>query len=181
MKLDPNDQWRDEKVELFLLTPDRVSAAYVGWLNDPEVNRFLESRFAPQDHQRCIQFAEWALKSSDNILFGIRSCELNRHVGNIKLGPILRPHGLAEIGIMIGDQAAWGKGVGRSAIQCVSNIAAHDLGLRKLTAGCYAANAGSVKAFTKAGFNVEAVRRGHFILDGKPEDAVLMAKFINES
>ena len=49
--------------------------------------------------------------------------------------------------------------------------------LRKLTAGCYADNKGSRIAFERAGFAVEAVRRAHFVSDGRLEDLVLLARF----
>lgn len=179
MRLKPDDHWRDDRVSLFLLTPDRVSDDYVGWLNDLEVNRFLESRFAPQNRASVAAFVDRMLESDRDLLLGIMDLGLGRHVGNIKVGPIDRQHGLGEIGIMIGDRAAWGRGIGSAAIQRVVAIAGIELGLRRLTAGCYAANLGSSKAFEKAGFRIEAVRPGHFLLDGLPEDAVLLGRSIS--
>ncbi len=79
---------------------------------------------------------------------------------------------------MIGDREAWGRGIGSEAIRVMVDIARDELGLRKLTAGCYASNVGSSRAFEKAGFHVEGRRAGHFLLDGRPEDLVLMARFI---
>jgi RimJ/RimL family protein N-acetyltransferase len=60
----------------------------------------------------------------------------------------------------------------------MANIACEELGLRKLTAGCYASNVGSVRAFCKAGFAVEGCRKAHFMLDGRTEDLLLLARFI---
>lgn len=178
MRLEPSRRWRDDRVELFLLTPDLVSEAYVGWLNDEAVNRFLESRFQHQDIDGVRAFVAGMLESDKNLFLGIRDLGLDRHVGNIKLGPIDPRHGLGEIGIMIGDREAWGRGIGSSAIAVLADIARDELGLRKLTAGCYASNLGSSKAFEKAGFAVEGNRPGHFILDGRPEDLVLMARHL---
>ena len=179
MRLESGPHWKDDRVELFLLEPENVSDAYVGWLADPEINQFLESRFAVHDHASVGAFVSNMLESSGNLLLGIRDRGLDRHVGNIKLGPIDRHHGLGEIGIMIGDREAWGRGIGSSAIDRVVAIAAQDLGLRKLSAGCYASNVGSKRAFEKAGFAVEAVRRQHYLLDGRPEDAILLGKLIS--
>lgn len=174
MRRDPTPRWSSADVELFLLTPDAVGDAYVGWLNDPEVNQYLESRFAPQGHASIAAFVAGALASEKDLLLGIRSVALGRHVGNIKLGPINREHGLGEVGIMIGDRGAWGQGLASRAIAMLRDIAAEELGLRRLTAGCYASNIGSRRAFERAGFTVEAVRSGHFLLNGEPEDLVLM-------
>jgi RimJ/RimL family protein N-acetyltransferase len=178
MRLEETGRWSDERVQLFLLRPEDIGEAYIGWLNDPEINRFLESRFAVQDRTSVEAFVSSMVASDQNLLLGIRDRVLGRHVGNVKLGPIDRRHGLGEIGIMIGDRAAWGRGIGSSAIRCVTAIAKDELGLRKLTAGCYASNVGSRMAFEKAGFSVEGVRPDHYLLEGEPEDAVLLGKLI---
>ena len=116
---------------------------------------------------------------ADMLLLGVRDVVLGRHVGNIKLGPVLRHHGLAEVGILLGDRDARGRGVGTEAITLAASIARDRLGVRKLTAGCYASNIGSSRAFAKAGFAVEGRREAHFILDGHPEDLILMARHLD--
>ena len=178
MELQPTPRWRSSRIELFLLTADAVTQAYVDWLNDVEINRFLEARFARHDLESTRRFVAQVLADPLTVLFGIRSLELRRHVGNIKIGPIDRRHGLGEIGIMIGDRAVWGQGFGSEAIERVADIAANELQLRKLSAGCYGSNAASARAFQKAGFTIEAVRRAHFLLDGRAEDALLMGRLL---
>jgi RimJ/RimL family protein N-acetyltransferase len=181
MQLSPTANWMDDRVELFLLTPERVSDAYVGWLNDPQVNQYLESRFGEQGKASVEAFVAAMLASENDLFLGIVDRGLQRHVGNIKLGPIDRCHERGEIGIMIGDRAAWGRGVGSNAIARIVAIARDELGLRKLTAGCYASNVGSKKAFEKAGFVIEGVRGAHYLLDGRPEDGILLGKIIDGS
>lgn len=176
MQLSATERWTSGDVELFLLTPEHVGDEYVGWLNDPEIRRYLESRFAQHDHASTEAFVAAMLASPKDLMFGIRSRSLDRHVGNIKLGPIDRNHGSGEIGLMIGDRGAWGRGIASTAIAIVSDIAFAELGLRRVTAGCYASNIGSQRAFERAGFTIECVRPSHFLLDGKPEDFVLMAR-----
>ena len=178
MRLEPTERWRDEAVALSLLRPEAVSDAYLGWLNDPAINRFLESRFRTQDRAGVEAFVAAMLDSESNLFLAITDRALRRHVGNIKLGPIDRAHGLGEVGIMIGDRAAWGRGIGSAAIARLADIATHELGLRKLSAGCYASNQGSARAFEKAGFHVEAVRPAHFLLDGRPEDLILLGRLL---
>lgn len=178
MQLDPTPRWTDGRIRLFSLTPESVSDAYVGWLADPEINRFLESRFAEQDRAAVEAFVAGVNASPKDVVFGIHDIELDRHVGNIKLGPIDRNHGTGEIGIMIGDRAAWGRGVGTAAIAILVDIAREELGLRKLTAGCYASNVGSQKAFEKVGFAVEGVRPAQCLIDGRPEDITLLGRLV---
>jgi len=179
MRLASTERWIRGQIELFQLLPSHVKQYYVDWLNDPMVNRYLESRFAFQDLDAVKRFVLSQLDSPNSILFGIRSRRLGRHVGNIKLGPIDLNHGLGEVGLLIGDRTAWGMGIATEAITCIGLIAEAELGLRKLIAGCYASNVGSAKAFVNAGFREEARRADHFLLDGKPEDLVLLAKLID--
>lgn len=164
-------------VELFGLQPDDVTDEYVAWLNDAAVNRYLESRFVRHTPESTRRFVQDVVESDDSILFGIRYFPDGRHVGNIKLGPVDRHHRRAEIGLLIGDRSVWGRGIAASSIELATRYAFDSLGLLKVTAGCYAGNVGSRRAFEKAGFEVEAIRRRHFLLDGTPEDAVLLARW----
>lgn len=177
MRIDPASHWENEVVRLAVLLPEEVSDTYVDWLNDPEINRYLESRFAVHDRAGVAAYVESMLASPTSLFLAIHSKVLCRHVGNIKIGPIDRHHGLGEIGLIIGDRAAWGRGIATHAIEAVADIGFRDLGLRKLTAGCYAENKGSQIAFERAGFTVEAARRAHFVSDGRLEDLVLLARF----
>lgn len=169
-----SSDWRADKVELFLLEPDHVTETYVGWLNDPRVNRFLESRFEQHTLESTRAFVAGCRQSDRSLLLGIRSVRhAGRHVGNIKVEVNAR-HALGEVGILIGETQVHGQGIATQAIAQIVRIARAQLGLRKLSAGCYATNQGSERAFVRAGFVVEGVRCGHFLLEGRPENLVLL-------
>jgi ribosomal-protein-alanine N-acetyltransferase len=175
MRFDGSKCWSNAGVKLVPLTVPDVTEQYVNWLNDPDVNRFLECRFISHDIATTRDFVEQCVADPATLLLAIRCVSLDdRHVGNIKLGPIDRNHGTAEVGIMIGDREAWGKGVGSGAIRILKDIAKRELALRRVTAGCYKSNVGSWKAFTKAGFHIEGERPKHFLLNGSPENLILM-------
>jgi ribosomal-protein-alanine N-acetyltransferase len=183
MYLDLASSHQGSRIALFLLTPDHVSEEYVSWLNDGAVNQFLECRFQSNTLDSTRAFVADALASRASLFLGIRAHltaddSSGRHVGNIKLSPIDEHHRTGEIGILIGDKAAWGRGVATAAIMLLCDIARSQLALRKVTAGCYAANVGSQRAFEKAGFEVEAVRKQQVLLNGVPEDVVLMGRYL---
>jgi ribosomal-protein-alanine N-acetyltransferase len=183
MYLDLAPLKRGSFIDLFLLTPDDVTEDYVSWLNDSAVNQFLECRFQENTLASTRAFVAEALASHHSLFLGIRfqlttDDPSRRHVGNIKLSPIDEHHRTGEIGILIGDRAAWGKGVATAAIELLCDIARTQLSLRKITAGCYAANVGSQRAFEIAGFAVEAVRKHQVLLNGVPEDVVLMGRHL---
>jgi len=143
------------------LTPEDVGEEYVAWLNDPEINRFLETRFVDQSLETCRDFVGRMNADPLQHLFGMFDKECNRHIGNIKLGPINRRHLLADIGLIIGRREFWGKGIATEAISLLRDYAFSEIGLHKLTAGCYSTNLGSAKAFEKAGFALEGRRPKH--------------------
>ncbi len=173
MHLTPSPNWQDDAIELFLLEPSHVSTDYVAWLNDPDMNRFLESRFVTHDEKSVREFVANCLANPDVLFLGVRARESGKHVGNIKL-EINRTHQRAEVGILIGDPTMQGRGIGTRAIRRVVEIARDELGLRKLTAGCYASNKGSERAFLKAGFALEGSRPDFFLCSGQSESLTLM-------
>jgi RimJ/RimL family protein N-acetyltransferase len=170
--------WSSDTVELFLLHDNDVTDAYVGWLNDPLVNSYLESRFEEHTLESTRAYVRACVDRENSLLLGIRYLDgHDRHVGNIKVD-INSRHGLGEVGILIGEKSAHGKGIGSEAIRIVTQIARTELGLRKLTAGCYGSNKGSERAFIKAGFEVEGARPEHVLRDGEPESITLMGMLL---
>ncbi len=151
-----------------------VSDSYIGWLNDPEVGRFLETRYSHHDRASVLNFVRAMNTSGVEFLFGIFLAADGRHVGNIKVGPIKWPHPVADVSLLIGDRSVWGRGVATEAIGLISRWAFKDLAVRKLSAGLYAPNEGSRRAFLKAGYQQEGLRRRHYLLDGTMCDLVEM-------
>ncbi|CAM5523400.1 GNAT family N-acetyltransferase [Eoetvoesiella caeni] len=123
MKLDSTSNWSSPQVELFLLEPRHVGPEYLDWLTDPMVNQYLESRFATHTMASICDFVNTCLIDPNTLFLGIRSKALDgRHVGNIKISPIDRKHGLGEVGILIGDRSAWGRGIASEAISIMSPV-----------------------------------------------------------
>ena len=118
-------------------------------------------------------------KSKNNFLFGIFLKENNEHIGNIKIGNINSFHRFADLGIMIGKKELWGKGYATEAIKLATRFAFRKLNLHKLTAGMYAPNKGSHKAFLKCGY-VDAGRlRKHRSFNKRYVDNLVVEKIRN--
>ena len=164
-----DDEYQFENLVFRHLTLEDVSHRYVNWLNDPEINKYLESRHSVQTIESVKSFVEYCNNSSSDALFGVfldnLSDNKSNHIGNVKVGLINRYHQTGELGILIGEKQIWGRGFGEKIILGVCLIAKTYMGLRKLTAGCYGRNAGSYKVFTRAGFKVVGERKNHVITD----------------
>ena len=169
---------KGEKIFLRRLTEDDATQEYVDWMNDPEINQYLESRFYTQTIESTKDFIR-SVTNDNNYQFGIFDNESGKHIGNIKLGSINHIHKYGDIGFLIGDKSFWGKGIATEAIRLVTDFAFNNLGLHKVWGGAYAPNIGSKKAFLKNGFEVEGNKKSLCLCHGEYVDALLFGK-INE-
>lgn len=160
-----------------VLRPIQIADAdgpYVDWLNDEEINQYLEARFVTWTPELLRAYISEFELPSDKFLFAICTKEQHVHVGNIKLGPINPYHKFAEIGVIIGDKRYWGLGLASAAISEICRFGFGELGLNKLTAGCYEANIGSIKSFERVGFEIEGKLRKNFLTGSGFQDHILM-------
>ncbi len=156
------------RLRLRCLRPSDVGDVYLSWMNDAEIVRFLESRFSVVQSLADLKvFVDAMNASQNNYMFGIFRKDGDLHIGNIKLGPVIREHARAEIGYLIGDRRCWGQGYASEAIHRVARFGLEELGLKKIKAGCYETNIGSAKALRKAGFDHEATVPLDSICDGR--------------
>ena len=106
--------------------------------------------------------------------FAIVEKQSGKHIGNIKIAHIHPVHRHADVGIIVGDRACWGKGYAAESLRLVAGYARESLQLHKLTAGIYANNLGSIQAFLKAGFAKEGRFARHWLCDGEYVDGLQM-------
>lgn len=156
-----------------------VSELYLKWMKDKQVIKYLESRFTEYDMEKLKSYVSQIKEDKFNLLFTINLKFNDKHIGNIKLGPINTHHKFAEIGIMIGEELGWGKGYGTEAIKLITKYGFEELKLHKLIAGTYSNNIGSIKAFIKAGFTIEGRLIRKFQSKGDYVDQVLLG-ILNE-
>ena len=157
-----------------------VNQTYVNWLSDPEVNQYLEIRHKVQTMDSVHDYVKQKIVKKDELLFSICLNKNDIHIGNIKLGPVNLIHKYAEISLFIGDKNEWRKNLATEAILILSNYAFDILELHKLTAGCYANNIGSIRAFEKAGFIIEGTWKSHYLCDGEYVDRICFSLMNNE-
>lgn len=172
----PRHAAQGERIVLDAMDARHVDGPYLGWLRDPEVTRYLEARFTDYDAEALRRYIQTESERPDGVLFGMFLREDRRHIGTLKLSRIRNEHRNCEIGLMVGEKAFWGRGIGAEAITLASGYAFHTLGLHKILAGAYSNNVGSTKAFLKAGYTIE----GRLVDDrwdgGQWVDRVLLGK-----
>lgn len=157
-----------------------VTEKYVDWLNSPEINQYIESRFKKQTKEDVLAFVKDKLSKNSEPMFAICDMKTDEHIGNIKLGPINLHHKYASIGILIGDKKYWGRGCATEAIKLITEYGFEILKLNKLDAGAYAENIGSINAFMKAGFSQEGLLKKHVTCNGQFMDVVLLGLTLDD-
>jgi len=149
------------------LEVDDVTQCYVDWLNDPKINRFLETRFDHQTIDSCKLYVTAMASSPAHNLFGIYLCDTGKHIGNVKLGFINPHHQRAQLSLFVGEQECWGQGYATETINAITAWGFNDLGLEKIDAGCSEENLGSLRAFLKSGYQVEGFFRKAAVFEGR--------------
>lgn len=102
-------------------------------------------------------------------------CRYERNVplGSVYLQNFVEEHKRAESGIYLGEEEAYGKGIGTEAVKLLAEYAFATLGMHKLTARVLAHNMASRRLHEKAGYVQEACLRDELFLDGQYEDLIL--------
>lgn len=157
-----------------------VGEDYLGWMRDPQVTQYLESRDQTHTLESLREFVRARNASPRDHLFGIFLAADGEHIGNIKIGSIREPHRSADLGLIIGRRSAWGKGYGTEAIALATRYALEQLRLNKLWAGMYAENFGAYHAFMKAGYREIGRFRRHILFNGRYIDSILVEKCRDE-
>ncbi len=168
---------KSNTIELRPLGVEDVSETYLGWLEDPKDNRFLEVRFHKYDLESLRSYvADFDFKTA--FLFGIFSS--SKHIGNLTL--YFNPHhGTTSFGYIIGDRDYWGSSAATETIVLALDFAFDHLGARKVwEAMPTEIMLTSIFNFAKFGFVREGVLRGHLIESSGPVDSLVYGLLIEE-
>ncbi len=153
---------------------------YVAWLRDPEVNRYLETRWVVQTLDTVRGFVEITLRDHASHLLAIVETETARHIGNIKIGPVRQHHDSADLSYFIGERGLWGRGYAGEAINLATRLGFERLGLHRIQAGIYSSNARGARVLEKAGYRREAVFHNELRGESGWEDHVWYRLLIEE-
>jgi aminopeptidase-like protein/methionyl-tRNA formyltransferase/RimJ/RimL family protein N-acetyltransferase len=146
-----------ERIYLRSLTLQDASEDYCAWLNDSEVNVYLETRESTIEGLK--EYIQKQIDNPNSIFVGVFDKENNTHIGNIKLEPIEWHKKRATFGILIGNKDYWGKGIGTEATQLIVNYAFDKLDLVELELGVIEQNKKAIRVYEKIGFKTVNVEK----------------------
>lgn len=154
------------------LTIKDITDEYISWLNNRDINKYLEVRHTKHSREKVIEFISSKNQSETEYLYGIFCKKDNKHIGNVKIGNINHIYKTGEISLFIGDKNYWGRKLGVEVIEALTCHAFHNLGLYKVEAGCYESNKSSLKSFLTSGYSIEGNLKSHVISDGNREGII---------
>jgi RimJ/RimL family protein N-acetyltransferase len=167
-----------EQVILKSLSVENVTDRYVGWLNDPEINQFLEIR-----HRLPI--------CKNDVIEFIANCEKkhrhhwgifveDEHVGTISCSVYNHNYKWVDISILIGENKYRGVGLGRISLAGAVDYLFSVGQFRRIQAGSYENNIASIKLFRSLGFRKEAFFKESILYNGEYLDDIMFGLLKHE-
>ena len=161
--------------ELVILRPLDESdyEAMAAAMDDPEVIRMTGSHGKiSEDEAR--QWMRTRKDQTDRLDLAIVDKATGETVGEAVLNHWEPENQCCNFRILIGP-AGQGKGLGTEATRLIVGYGIEELGLHRIELGVYSFNPRAQRAYQKAGFVVEGVRRDALLWDGEWADDIVMS------
>ena len=144
------------------------------FVNDPQVLRLSNSYRPISDVQ---QEAWWRHVTQDahQVWFGIEDLPTAKLLGTCCLVDIEWISRQAELRIRIGAKEAWGRSLGTEACTLLIGYGFGQLNLERIWLRVAAPHTAALRLYEKLGFAIEGRLRRATVIDGAPEDVVMMA------
>lgn len=157
------------------ISENEINDRYLGWLNDPVINQFLEIRHSRQTVISTINYINYLRSRPGCEMFGIFTKKELVHIGNISIkqyNPNQQRY--VEFGIGIGDLKAQQLGMGGQALILLMDYLFSDSNIIRVEGGSIAENHRSCKTLEFLGLKREGIWRNRSILSsGKITDVYL--------
>ncbi len=150
---------------------------YISWLRDYDTVKYIGRReyLLATDVNSIYQYVQNLNESPNDSFFKVFYKE--KFIGTFKIGHINWETGIGDVGIMIGDITAKGKGLSSLIVGVGMEYAFNVLGLRKLVGGCIGKNVPMQKCFEKAGFEMEGCFKKQLYIEGEYQDHIFYGIF----
>ncbi|KAB1063534.1 GNAT family N-acetyltransferase [Salibacter halophilus] len=171
-------EYVSERLKIKEISDTDIDSRLLSWFEDPALMKFYTSSKKKITKKELITSINKGREKGNTFTFLICNNQNDESIGTLKLGPINLAHKTSDLVALIGDKSSVeGKGLGTEAIKLGGKIAFENYDLRKLYGGMYASNIASIKAYTRAGWIVEGVLKGQYLVNGENEDRVLVGFF----
>jgi ribosomal-protein-alanine N-acetyltransferase len=166
---------KTNRLYLVPLSTSHLSDDYLKWLNNPIVVKYLETNC---DYtMEMLRLFLIDIEKKEILFWAIHLQSNNKHIGNIKIDPVVLKHGICEYGILMGSMSEWGKGYAKEASNVVIDYCFSILNIRKINLGVVEENHSAVALYKSLGFVIEGIYKNHGYYDGKYCNVLRMSLF----
>jgi len=158
------------RVQLRPIRRDDVDAI-MEWINDESVTRNFAGMSQKITREQELAFLDQVMASETDRLYAIEDRE-GRYLGNAGVHKIYWPAKNGRLGLVLGDRASHGKGLGQEALRLLVARAFTELGLHKVWIVHFASNRRMAHLCGKHGFVQEGVLRDEYFHRGAWHDMV---------
>ena len=141
---------KSKRIYLKKFKSSDVTRQYKKWMEDPAISQFLIYKKSAN-----ISDLKKYVENLDNInyfFFKIVDIKSNKHIGNVKLGPLNYKTKSANFGILIGDKNFHNMGIGSETTQLVTDFLFNFLNFKKIEFVCFSKNIQAIKMYEKLKF-----------------------------
>ena len=161
-------------IELINLKESDINEEFVEWHNKEHSKNYTASRRKFTKNNLLEEYFD-GIEQRDLYQYLIHHKQDKKNIGIIKIGPIDINHKKSDLVAFIGNEQYLRKGLGSEAIKLGNQLAFNKFNIRKVHGPIIRSNIGAIKVYLKADWVIEAILKGHYLVDGKTEDAVLVA------
>lgn len=155
---------------------------YLAWLRDYDVAKTIgrPEYLVEIPFKDAAAYVQRLAKSENDLFFAVHVAADDTFVGTVKAGHIDRTASIADIGVMIGDRAYWGRGIATDCVGTLCRYMFNDFGIRKLAGGVMGNNPAMARVFEKLGFRQEGCLRGQVPFEDGFVDHLLYGCFATD-
>lgn len=171
----PEPMLRGELVYLGAVEPGDV-IDYRRLISDPEIGHYLGLKL-PVSRDSAERFAKELFEQVGKTVFpfNIHLRTDGRRVGSVTLRDVDRENGKTEVAIFIGERELLGRGYGTDALRCACDFGFGELRLERIELAVFDYNTRGIRAYQKAGFQTDVVKRHARFHRGRHHDVLIMS------
>ena len=145
------------------------------WWDNAEATQYMETGSRPTTEASLEAFFKIATDTPNAVVFTVVERATQKPIGTSGLYEIFWPGRRAEFRVLIGEPSVFDKGYGTEATRLTVDYAFIRLNMEVVHLGVNSDNVRAVRAYEKAGFVREGVRRKFVYARGAYHDAVVMS------
>lgn len=166
-------------VRLRALEPEDIDAHH-RWFNDPEITRYLATRYPLPRARTAERVADWMPTSYTSAHFAMERRDTGELIGLAVLRDATAEDRDAEVDFLIGERDAWGQGFGTDGMRTLCRFGFEEMGLHRIHLYVYTDNVAAIRLYERLGFVREGVQRHAFWKRGAWHDCLLMGLLAGE-